>query len=169
MALPIEDLYRRYGPMVLRRCRQLLKDENQAVDVMHDVFVAMLRSQESLNNEQPAGLLLTTATNLSLNRLRSERRRPSTPTEDLDAVWEIANHGDEGGSESRTLARRILDRIFANDLETTRLMAVLHFVDGMSLEEVAEEVNLSVSGVRKRLRKLKERVQGLSSQAEVLS
>jgi len=169
MALPIEDLYRRYGPMVLRRCRQLLKDENQAVDVMHDVFVAMLRAQDSLQNEQPAALLLTTATNLSLNRLRSEKRRPATPTEDIDTVWEIAHHGADGGSESRTLARRVLDRIFANDLESTRLMAVLHFVDGMSLEEVAEEVNLSVSGVRKRLRKLKERVQGLAPESEVLS
>jgi RNA polymerase sigma-70 factor, ECF subfamily len=35
-------------------------------------------------------------------------------------------------------------------------MAVLHYVDGLSLEQVADEVGLSVSGVRKRLRKLRE-------------
>jgi RNA polymerase sigma-70 factor (ECF subfamily) len=34
-------------------------------------------------------------------------------------------------------------------------MAVLHFVDGLTLEEVARETSLSGSGVRKRLRALK--------------
>jgi RNA polymerase sigma-70 factor (ECF subfamily) len=37
---------------------------------------------------------------------------------------------------------------------------VLHHVDGFSLEEVAAEVGLSVSGVRKRLRTLKARLPG---------
>jgi RNA polymerase sigma-70 factor (ECF subfamily) len=34
-------------------------------------------------------------------------------------------------------------------------MAVLYYVDGLTLEEVAEEVGMSVSGVRKRLRGLR--------------
>jgi RNA polymerase sigma-70 factor (ECF subfamily) len=36
-------------------------------------------------------------------------------------------------------------------------MAVLHFVDGMTYREVARETNLSVSGVRKRLRDFRAR------------
>jgi RNA polymerase sigma-70 factor (ECF subfamily) len=40
-------------------------------------------------------------------------------------------------------------------------MAVLHYVDGMTLEETAETVGLSVSGVRKRLRSLQARVKNL--------
>ena len=35
-------------------------------------------------------------------------------------------------------------------------MAVMHHVDGMTLEQVARECGLSVSGVRKRLRRLRE-------------
>jgi hypothetical protein len=31
-ALDIEDLANRYGPMVLRRCRRLLRDEDEAID-----------------------------------------------------------------------------------------------------------------------------------------
>jgi len=41
---------------------------------------------------------------------------------------------------------------------STRTIAVMHLVDGLTLEEVAREVGLSVSGVRKRLRTLKARV-----------
>jgi RNA polymerase sigma-70 factor (ECF subfamily) len=37
----------------------------------------------------------------------------------------------------------------------------MHYVDGMTLEEVARESGFPVSGVRKRLRTLKERVRGM--------
>jgi RNA polymerase sigma-70 factor (ECF subfamily) len=37
----------------------------------------------------------------------------------------------------------------------------LHYVDGMTLEQVANEVSMSVSGVRKRLRGLRASLQEL--------
>ena len=40
MSVDVEQLYERYGPMVLRRCRALLKNEARAVDALHDVFVS---------------------------------------------------------------------------------------------------------------------------------
>jgi RNA polymerase sigma-70 factor (ECF subfamily) len=52
----------------------------------------------------------------------------------------------------------LLERIFLGEVESTRTIAVLHWVDGMTLEEVANEVGRSVSGVRKRLRTLREHV-----------
>jgi RNA polymerase sigma-70 factor (ECF subfamily) len=62
--------------------------------------------------------------------------------------------------ESRSSARRLLDQIFRREPESTLTIAVMHYVDRMTLEEVAEEVGLSVSGVRKRLRMLRERLPG---------
>ncbi len=154
MAVNIESLYRTHGPLVLRRCRALLRDENKAVDAMHDVFVELLRHNQRLDERAPGGLLLTMATNLCLNRIRSERRHPEDPDQEL--LTRIASLDD--GSENVSLARRILDRIFAGQPPSTRLIAVLLYVDRLTLEEVAAEVGLSVSGVRKRLRTLKERL-----------
>jgi DNA-directed RNA polymerase specialized sigma24 family protein len=37
--IDVEALSRRYGPMVLRRCRRLLGDEQEALDACQDVFV----------------------------------------------------------------------------------------------------------------------------------
>ncbi|HUJ73308.1 MAG TPA: sigma factor-like helix-turn-helix DNA-binding protein, partial [bacterium] len=59
--------------------------------------------------------------------------------------------------EERALDRAVLDGVFAGERASTRTMATLHYVDGMTLEEVAAHVGLSVSGVRKRLRLLKQR------------
>jgi RNA polymerase sigma-70 factor (ECF subfamily) len=69
--------------------------------------------------------------------------------------------------ESTSFTRSMLSRLFAREPDSTRVMAVLHFVDGLTLEETAHEVGLSVSGVRKRLRTLKERLGALAPEGSL--
>jgi RNA polymerase sigma-70 factor (ECF subfamily) len=144
--LDIEALYERYGPMVLRRCLFLLRDEEQALDTTHDVFVQLLRRRESLHASHPSSLLFTIATRLSLNRLRDRRRDPDLPGDDV--LLRIAQSKDLD-------APLLLERLFRRQPESTRTMAVLHYVDGMTHEQVARACGMSVSGVRKRLRALR--------------
>ena len=84
-----------------------------------------------------------------------ERRHPEDREEAL--LGSIAAE-TAGTAESRSLARRMVDRLFAGTAESTAHIAVLHYVDRVTLEEVAAEVGLSVSGVRKRLATLKTRL-----------
>ena len=153
LAVNVEEYYRRYGPMVLRRCRRLLHEESHAVDAMQDTFVQLLRYQHRLEGTAPSSLLYRMATNICLNKIRSSGRRPEYARQDL--VERIAKLDE---SESRVAARSVLDKLFAREKPSTRVIAVLHLVDGMTLEEVAREVGLSVSGVRKRLRPLRSRL-----------
>ena len=44
-----DNLYRQYGPMVLRRCRTLLKNEEKALDAMQDVFVRLIERKEKIS------------------------------------------------------------------------------------------------------------------------
>ena len=148
--MDVEALYERYGPMVMRRCRQLLRDEDEALDITQDVFVQLLRRRRQMRAEYPSSLLYRIATNLCLNRLRDRRRRPETPDDEL-----LQRVADTRELEPRLEARAMLDTLFGRHRESTRTIAVLHYVDGMTLEEVAQEVGLSVSGVRKRLRTLR--------------
>ena len=162
MALDVESNYLRYGPMVLRRCRTLLRDPAKAEDAMQDVFVSLIRSEDRLREESPGALLLRVATNVCLNKMRGERRRPEDAHDDDDLALRIAQADEPGGdAESRALARSVLGKLFgSNDplAASTRSLAFMHLVDGMTLEEVARESRLSVSGVRKRLRGLKGRL-----------
>jgi RNA polymerase sigma-70 factor (ECF subfamily) len=151
MRMDVEEWYRQHGPMVLRRCRRLLRDEQQALDAMHDVFVEVIRREGSLEVRAPASLLLTTATNVCLNRIRTKRRHP----EDRDEQLMHAIASIEETPESHALARRLLRRLFGRVPVSTRTIAVLHYVDRLTLDEVAAERSMSVSGVRKRLRTLR--------------
>jgi RNA polymerase sigma-70 factor (ECF subfamily) len=162
LALDIEGHYRRFGPMVLRRCRALLRSDAQAEDAMHDVFVAVLRAGGRLEEDAPAALLLRVATNVCLNRLRTRRRRPEEANDEL--LLQIAAATDDG--EARATARNLLAKLFGADdplATSTATLAVMHLCDGMTLEETAREAGLSVSGVRKRLERLRGRLAALET------
>lgn len=152
----VDLLYRRYGPMVIRRCTQLLRDEEQALDAAQDVFVRLMERRDRINDDYPSSLLYRMATNLCLNRIRDSKRRKTTSDQNL--LEQIADWDD---SEGRIAAGSVLERLFGGERESTRTMAVLHYVDGMTLEQVANEVSMSVSGVRKRLRGLRASLQEL--------
>jgi len=145
--------------MVLRRCRKLLGDEQAARDAMHDVFVQILSRADDLVDQAPSSLLFRIATNVCLNRLRSRRRRPEDG--DPDLLAEIAAETDP---QARSAARSALDALFRHEPGDTALIAVLHLYDRMTLEEVAAEVGMSVSGVRKRLAKLRTKLHHLEVQ-----
>jgi RNA polymerase sigma-70 factor (ECF subfamily) len=137
--------------MVLRRCRRLLRAEEEARDAMQDVFVRLVQHRHRLEGHYASSLLYRMATNVCLNRLRDRARQPVSVVD--DTLYQIACAEEPG---ARSHARVLLDRLFGRHPESSRTMAVLHYVDGLTLEEVAAETGLSVSGVRKRLRKLRE-------------
>lgn len=156
MQVSVAQLYQTYGPMVLRRCRSLLKDEARAVDAMHDVFVLVLRNQHQLKTQSGSSLLFQVATNVCLNLLRGSRRKPEDAND--ERLLQIAHDFD---LEARASAKGLLGRLFAEEPATTATIAVLHWVDGMTWDEVAREMKMSVSGVRKRARGITERVKEL--------
>jgi RNA polymerase sigma-70 factor (ECF subfamily) len=160
VSVDIEAWYAQFAPMVHRRCKKLLRDEEEATEAMQDVFVEVLRRQESLEVSAASSFLYRTATNVSLNRLRTKRRKPADADDAL--IQRIAEAPE---AEERGLAAAMLDRIFGREQPSTRVMATLHLVDGFTLEEVAAEMGMSVSGVRKRLRVLKAHVAELQEAA----
>lgn len=135
--------------MVLRRCRQLLRNEELALDAMQDVFVKIMDRSDRLKVTFPSSLLYTMATNHCLNIIAREKRSSG----DSGILEKIAAFDKQ---EDKVLDRVFLDQLFSGQKPSTRTIAVLHYVDGLTLEETAELSGLSVSGVRKRLRKLRE-------------
>jgi RNA polymerase sigma-70 factor (ECF subfamily) len=155
MEINIEEYYTRYGPMVLRRCRQLLRDEEKALDAMQEVFTKLMISQKRLKGIYPSSLLFRISTNVCLNMIRDQRSHRSIDNDSKDLLIQLASYEKE---EDRLILRDLLDRLFHKEKQSTREIATLHFVDGMTLQEVADEVGLSLSGVRKRIRELKARI-----------
>jgi len=149
MSIDIEEFYRRYGPMVLRRCRRLLRNEADALDAVQETFVRALEHADRLTDDAPSSLLYRMATHICLNRIRSSSRYTALTSDPL--VYEIAHLPDAG---ERVEARDLLQRIFRRQKPSTRRIAAMYWLEGHTHAEVAAEVGMSVSGVRTRLREL---------------
>ena len=141
-----DSLYRKFGPMVMRRCQYIMKDEEKAFDCMQDVFVRIIEHREKLSGVC-ASLFYTTATRVCLNKIRSDKVRYSPQIDTI--TQEIADNSP--CHEEITNTSLLLDYIFDDTISNTKDMAILHYVDGLTLEETAKMMKMSVSGVRKRL------------------
>lgn len=150
MEINVEEYYRKYGPMVYRRCMTLLKNEDRAADAMQDVFVKLLRYKKRLKHKYPSSLLYTIATNICLNIIKSEKRMVNTDVDDILHTVACYNEG-----ESSVIAEDYLKRIFREEKPGTKEIAVMFYIDRMKLREIADVSGLSVSGVRKRIGKVK--------------
>lgn len=147
-----DTLYRQFGPMVLRRCRFLLKNEEKALDAMQDVFVRLIERKEKIQ-DVCSSLLYTMATNVCLNKIRADKLR-SGP--EFDVIAELVEDSSSSLDEEKIETSILLDCIFSERDSKDRQIAILHYVDGYTLEETAEKMKMSVSGIRKRLNKLRE-------------
>lgn len=155
--MAFSKLYEAYAPMVYRRCMFLLKDDAESKDMVQNVFMRVFEHMDSLDLSQPSSLLWNTATRLCLNRIR-DKHRHGVDVDSSELLLTIACADDEQESYE---AKNILAKLFSREPESSRTIAMLHYVDGMTLEETAREVNLSVSGVRKRLRGLQAKLKNL--------
>lgn len=153
MSLDVERLYRRYGDMVLGRCRSLLGNDAEAQDAMQEVFLKVHRYQDSFRGEaSPTTYLFKVTTTTCLNRMRTRRRRPEElydeppPIQVEDTVL--------GASETRGLLTQVMELADAG----TQQAILYHYVDGMTHQEVGEVLGISAAAVRKRISTFRNRL-----------
>lgn len=144
------EAYRRYGPVVYRRCLRLLRNPEAARDATQDVFVKLVKDLDRFDEGTPVlAWLYRVSSNHCLNVRRAGRYHgDGQPEADLDLL--VAP--EDGSHLDRTLARQVLARFD----EVTRLVAVAVLVDGMEHEEAAEALGLSRRSVARKLERFLE-------------
>jgi RNA polymerase sigma-70 factor (ECF subfamily) len=138
----LDQLYRRYGGLVLRRAQRLLSDEQAARDVCQDVFMHLLQSGREVPAACEVAWLYRVTTNCCLNVLRRARRwrRLAQLIGRTDAI-------DPG------LPLPIFLRGVPKHLHE---VAIYYGLDGMSQDEIGLVLGLSQKTVSNRLRELRE-------------
>lgn len=131
----------------------MLKDEQSAYDAMHEVFLKVLSNQSRLTGTYPSALLYRIATNVCLNKIRNERKHAIS--EYLHILCNISFFENQ---EEDVTARYLLEYVIEREKESTRKIAVMYFINGMTIKEIAMTVKLSVSGVHKQLEKLRRKI-----------
>jgi RNA polymerase sigma factor (sigma-70 family) len=148
----VTELFREHGGFILRRCRQLLKDDAAAADAAQEVFLRIVEKLDGFRGEaSPVTWIYRIATNVCLDELRRQARKPT-----LELTPELAEAlGDpQASAEQRAIHRDHLAVLFRK-ADAVDLQILVHtHLDGMTQEEVAEVMGLSRKSVWTRLQRL---------------
>jgi len=125
----VDQLYRAHGHIVLRRARDLLRSDAEAHDACQEIFLDLLQRPGQL-----AGVTRITAwlyqvtTHHCLNKLRNRRGR-------LRLLAALAPPSEAVPARADQLAQvhALLDRL----PEPLGEVAVYHYLDGMTYDEIA--------------------------------
>ncbi|MCO4743243.1 MAG: sigma-70 family RNA polymerase sigma factor [Proteobacteria bacterium] len=147
-SLDVAELYRVHGGVAFRRILQFYP-RNMAEEVLQEVFVRVLKSQNSFRGDShPATWLYQVTTRHCLNRRRNERRREELLAHFGDPSW--MNPVSPANQETVTFLEQIWRELDPETLE----IAVYFYRDGLSHAAIAEQLGVSRRTVGNRLTRL---------------
>jgi RNA polymerase sigma-70 factor, ECF subfamily len=156
-----ETLVRTHSGRMLSVCRRILRNDEEAKDAVQEAFVSAFRGLSSFEGTSRLGTWLhRIAVNASLMRLRSRKRRPEEPIDDLLPTFRDDGHARvepqdwspsalqlvESG-ETRAFVRGCIDRL----PDLYRVVLLLRDIEEMDTAEAAEVLGVSEGVVKVRL------------------
>lgn len=165
-----EELVRRQGGRMLAVTQRLLGNTEDARDAVQDAFLAAFRGLQRFEGQARLSTWLhRIAVNAALMKLRSKRRRPEAPIDDLLPRFDTDGHriddtapdrlADEeiDRAERGAAVRRALDRL----PEPYRTVLVLRDIEELDTEETAAALGTSPGAVKTRLHRARQALRTL--------
>lgn len=164
---PLDDTqfdgcYRRVFPMVLAKCRRMLKGDADANDVAQEVFVRLWKHRELVQDQQAlVAWLYRTSTRLVIDRARQR----SLSQENLAHLYGVLGPDMASDTEARFVSREQLRGVLSSCSEAELEAAILNRVDRLTQPEVAELMGVGERTVRRLLGRFDERTGSLKETA----
>ncbi len=151
---PVSDpttAYRTYGPALIRKAERLLRNRDDAVDVVHALFVELVQHPP---DTMDLPYLYRAITNRCLNAVRDRATRARLLARQEAAVTPAARVRCDDQVIGLELIARLTDRLDERHLE----VLVCRYVDDMTQDEIAEHLSTSRKTIGKRLARIRDEV-----------
>jgi RNA polymerase sigma-70 factor (ECF subfamily) len=159
----VEDAYRRYFPVIARKCGRMLRSPTEAQDVAQEVFLRLWKGRLELRDAgATTAWLYRTCTHLAIERIRARARHGESPSELADALASPEPGLDERADHRRELAE-LVGALPTDELEA----ALLSRVDRLTHPEIGEVLGVSERTVRRLLTRLDVRLAAWRARREV--
>jgi RNA polymerase sigma-70 factor (ECF subfamily) len=156
-----EELVKRYDSKLLRIAQHVTHNREDAQDVVQEAFLKAFRKLDQFQeNSNFSTWLVRIAINESLMKLRKQRTQREVPidqeieTEEGMLSLEIADWVPNPEERYRASElREILIRTLQDLHQGLRMVFVLRDIEGLSLQQTAEVLDLTLSAVKARSRR----------------
>jgi RNA polymerase sigma-70 factor, ECF subfamily len=158
---PVSDpqaAYRAYGPALVRKAERMLRSREDAVDIVHALFVDLIPRWD---RDVDLPYLYRAVTNRCINALRDRATRARLLEREQIAAAPIGRVRLEEQIVGVGLLARLAERLDAGHME----VLVARFVDDLTQEEIAAHLGLSRKTIGKRLDKIRDEVIALRGEA----
>lgn len=143
--------YRTYGPALVRKAERMLRSREDAVDVVHALFVDVI---PRWNRDVNLPYLYRAVTNRCLNILRDRDTRARLLEREQSVAAPVARVRLDDNVLGLRLLAGLVDRLDQAHLE----VLVCRFVDDMTQDEIAAHLGVSRKTVGKRLDHIRDEV-----------
>ncbi len=141
----IEQLFRTHYATMYRLAMLILRDDNVAGDIVHDVFETLLVTGRS---DVSGAYLMAAVRNRCLNHIRS-----LSAQERMKAVYSVGEEEIAGEDWPDDAIIALIQSTVSNDLsEACRRVVNLRFTEGLSYQDIADTLGISKAAVYKHLR-----------------
>jgi RNA polymerase sigma-70 factor (ECF subfamily) len=123
-------------------------NKDQAEDLVQEAFIKLWQNCASVPIEKAKSYLYTIANNSSLNEIKHQK--VVLQYENNFTGLDKTNENPEYILEEKEFKTKLLKAI-ENLNETQRIAFLMHRIDGKKYSEIAEELNISVKAVEKRI------------------
>lgn len=145
------ELYERYKTQVYRTALAITRNEKDAEDILQDAFLRVYRYADRIDDTVSLGPWLYRVTvNLAYGWISRARRWFDILSSTFDRLVLPALWRPEKMAEEREL-RRVLQRAIDGLSPGQRVVVVLHYLEGLSLKEIAYVMNIPEGTVKSRL------------------
>jgi RNA polymerase sigma-70 factor (ECF subfamily) len=154
-----EEIISRYESKVMNLALRFTRNQEDAEEVMQDVFTTVYRKIDGFRGQSAfSSWLYRIVVNAAFMKLRKRKQTQTVSLEDLaPAVKQYCIERDVlAGQHSHSLAvnrelQEVLQRAIDRLPDQYRAVFVLRDVDGLSNQETGEILNLSIPAVKSRL------------------
>jgi RNA polymerase sigma-70 factor (ECF subfamily) len=146
-----QSAYRAHGPALVRKAERILRSREDAVDVVHALFVDLI---PRWNNQVDLPYLYRAVTNRCLNAVRDRGTRARLLERDAAAAAPVARVRLDDQIVGIRLLAALADRLDDAHLE----VLVCRFVDDMTQDEIAAQLGVSRKTIGKRLDRIRDEV-----------
>jgi RNA polymerase sigma-70 factor (ECF subfamily) len=145
-----------YQSMVYNLAYRILGDPDAAADATQDAFLSAFRAMRKFRGGSFKAWLLRIVTNACYDQLRAKQRRPTSSLDDLPVEADHTQYlRDPAEQPDDMVERQELNQLIQAGISTLpveqRAVLVLSDVQGLSYQEIAETLALSLGTVKSRL------------------
>lgn len=153
-----EALMKRYTSQVYSAALRLMKDEEDAQEVVQMAFIKAYKQLDSWRGENFGAWVTIIANHIGLRMLEREKRKGNVRFDDVESTKEFADVADEEYDEQKEEKLQQLEEAVSQLPEQDKLIVEQHYYKNIPFAEIARLLGQTENNIKVRIFRIRERL-----------